>query len=106
MKYRARMYICASYLGYVDCDSYELKKDPFSLYFYDKNGNCVGHIEPLLNLIARVQIYELKGNGDRKEAYVLSKQYAFRNKGPAVIDTDYEVNCGKHKKLLVGSRSK
>lgn len=105
MKYRARIFICASYLGYVDCDRWELRKDPFSLYFYNKNGDCVGHVEPLLNLIARVQIYKLSDN-ECKERYVLSKQYAFRNKGPVVIDTDYEVNCGGHKKLLVGGRKK
>lgn len=104
MTYRARLYICATYLGYIDCERWELKKDPFSLYFYDKNGNIVGHVEPMFGLIARVEIYKRSKPDKRKEGYVLSKEYAFRNKGDLVLPEDYEINRGGYKKLLVGSR--
>lgn len=83
MRYRSRIYICSQFLGYIDHEHYALKRKPYALYFYDKNGNIVGHVEPMLNLLARVQIYE---NDERVDAYTLAKECVFRHKGPIVCD--------------------
>lgn len=102
MTYRARIYICASFMGYIDCESWELKKNPFRLYFYDNNGNFVGHVQPFGGLTARVEIYKNSKPDKRKEGWVLSKQYAFRNKGDLVLEENYKVDYGNYKKLLTG----
>lgn len=90
MNYRARVYICADYMGYIDCDHWELKKKPYALYFYDKTGKVVGHVEPFGDLIARVDIYQQTNPELREEGYILAKQYAFRHKGCVVLANSRE----------------
>lgn len=102
MTYRARIYICASFMGYIDCESWELKKNPFRLFFYDRDGNFVGHVQPFGDLVARIEIYKRSEGDKRKEGWTLSKKYAFRNKGPYVCETHYGMNDGKCKSLVAG----
>lgn len=102
MTYCAMIYICASYIGSIDCESWELRKNPFALYFYDKRGYTVGHVEPMFNLIARVEIYKRSDLSKRKEGYVLANKYAFRNKGNFVLEENYKVNCEVHEVLPIG----
>lgn len=87
MKYRSHVYVCSRFLWTIDHESYKLITSPYSIEFYDKDGVCVGHVEAFNNLPARVQIYELNDPADRKDAFVIAKDYVFRNAGPHVIDT-------------------
>lgn len=85
MRYRSHVYVCSRFLWYIDHESYRLNTNPYSIDFFDKEGNCVGHVESFQNLPARVQIYERNVPSERKDAYVIFKHYAFRNKGPYAI---------------------
>lgn len=98
-KYRARIYICASYVGYVDCDRYELKDKPFRLIFYKEDESIVGHIEPKDGLIARVQIYRNDRPNEPNAFYTIGIEYVFQNKGPVVI-SEYESERRKSIKML------
>lgn len=87
MRYRSRVYVCSRFLWYIDHETYRLNINPYSLDFFDREGNCVGHVESFQNLPARVQIYEQDNPAERKDAFVISKSYVFRNKGPYVVDS-------------------
>lgn len=104
MTYRAFIYICASYLGHIDCKSWEFKKKPFSLQFYDKDGNIVGHVEPFGKLLARVDIYKKDDMSKRTEGWTLTKKCTFRNKEAYVHETHYGINSEKYRLSILGGK--
>lgn len=90
MKYKALVYVCSEFIGSINCDSYDLKPHPCSLDLFDWHGDCVGHIEPFGNLIARVDIYDQNDMENRKVGFTIGKTYIFRHDGPIVIRTDLD----------------
>lgn len=88
MKYKALVYVCSEFIGSINCDSYDLKPHPCSLDLFDWHGDCVGHIEPFGNLIARVDIYDQNDMENRKVGFTIAKTYIFKHSGPIVIKLD------------------
>ena len=87
MKYRSYIYACGRFLWCIEHESYRLNTNPYSLEFFDQEGNCVGHVESFQCLPARVKIYEQNDLSERKDAFVIAKDHVFRNKGPIVLDS-------------------
>lgn len=85
MKYVVYIYICASYFGKMECESYELTTNHFALNLFDKDENQIAHIEPVFGLSARVEIYKRDNLDKRIALYIINSNYAFCIKAPFAV---------------------
>lgn len=85
MKYIAYVYICASFLCRIECETYELTTKPLALHLYNCDGDSVAHLEPIFGLQLRVKIYETENPEKRKALYVIEPKHAFLIKAPFAV---------------------